>query len=101
MTDARLLPELWPLHLIGKELGKSTQVLVEASSRGEFPPVVRIGATWHVKADLMREWLERQHAPQMVSQAHVERMQAAARAAVSRPRGRRQLQPRARTASSS
>lgn len=79
-----LLPELWELHKVARELGSSTQVLVEASSRGEFPPVVRIGAKWHVKADLMREWIERQHAPEQVSQAHVDRMKAAARAAVSK-----------------
>lgn len=96
-----LLPELWPLRLVGKELGKATQVLVEASSRGEFPPVVRIGATWHVRADLMREWVQRQHAPELVSQAHVARMQQAARAAVSQPPARRLRQPRARSASSS
>lgn len=61
ITD-RLLPESWPLHRIGKELGKATHVLVSASAAGKFPPVFPIGVVWHVRADLMLEWVNRQHA---------------------------------------
>ena len=96
----RLLPELWPLHQIAKELGKASHVLVDASRTGTFPPVIRIGALWFVKADLMREWVDRQHAAATVTPEQRDRIRAAG-AAASPPPARRPRQPRARSAASS
>lgn len=61
MTD-RLLPELWPLHRVARELGKATHVLVDASRRGDFCPIHKVGAVWFVRADAVREWFSRNHA---------------------------------------
>lgn len=61
--EGLLLPEIWPLHKVAKELGKATHVLVSASAEGAFPPVFRIGAVWHVQAELVREWIEKNQAP--------------------------------------
>lgn len=100
-TVANLLPELWPLHRIAKELGKATHVLVDASSRGEFPPLVRIGAVWHVKADLMREWVDRNHAATTVTPAQIDQIRQAGRAEAAPQPSPRPRQPRARSAASS
>ena len=97
----RLLPELWPLHRIAKELGKATHVLVSASREGRFPPVIQIGAVWHVRADLMTEWVYRQHATSTVTPEQRDRIREAGRSAEGAPPSRRRRQPRARTASSS
>lgn len=97
----RLLPEVWPLHQVAKELGKATHVLVEASSAGTFPPVFRIGAVWHVRAELMRAWINSQQAPAPATAEQRERVRAAGQGEVSQPRARRRVQPRAHTAASS
>ena len=96
----RLLPELWPLHQIAKELGKASHVLVDASRAGTFPPLVRVGALWFVKAELMREWIDRQHAAVTVTPGQRDRIRAAGVAA-GQPPARRPRQPRARSAASS
>lgn len=96
-----LLPELWPLHQVAKELGKATHVLVSASRDGTFPPLSRVGAVWYVKADLVREWFDRQHAVGSVTPEQRDRIRKAGRSGADAPRARRQRQPRASTASSS
>jgi hypothetical protein len=101
MATDRLLPELWPLHRIAKELGKSTHVLVDASTRGEFPSLVRFGAVWHVRADLMREWCDRQHAPAALTPGQIDQIRQAAQGEEAPPPSRRPRQPRARNAASS
>lgn len=53
----RLLPEMWRLHQVAKELGKETRELVDASARGEFPRIKKIGHLWFVEADLVHKWL--------------------------------------------
>lgn len=78
MTASRVIPEVVPLHQVAKELGKSTHVLVSASSAGTFCPVVKVGAVWYVRTDLLREWFDRQHA---VSQSTPESRQWMRRAA--------------------
>lgn len=104
MSDAplgeRLLPETWPLHRIAQELGKSSNVLVDASRRGTFPALVKIGALWYVKADDMRAWFAKQHATS-ATPAQLERIRQAGRAATARQPKRRPRQPRARNAASS
>lgn len=75
-----LLPEMWPLAKVAKELGKASHVLVDASRRGEFPPLVRVGATWYVKADACREWFERQHVDPGLTPAQLEQVRHAGRA---------------------
>ena len=97
---SRLLPELWPLHQIAKELGKASHVLVSASQAGTFPPVIRIGALWFVKAELMREWIDRQHAASIVTPEQRDRIRAAGDVAAQLP-APRPRQPRARSAASS
>jgi len=96
-----LLPELWPLHRIAKELGKATHVLVAASKAGTFPAIVRVGAVWFVKAELVRSWFNFQHAKPKVTPAQMERIRQAGRAARAGSPSRRPRQPRARTAASS
>lgn len=98
---SRLLPELWPLHRVAKELGKATHVLVAASRAGQFPPVVKIGAVWHVRAELMTAWVNRQHATASVTAEQRERIRAAGRTGAAERPSRRRRQPRARSASSS
>ncbi|MEO6593712.1 MAG: hypothetical protein ABIP94_03045 [Planctomycetota bacterium] len=74
----RLLPEMWPLHRVAKELGKATHVLVAASARGKFPPIVQVGAVWFVHAAAVREWVNRNHAVP-ISQGQRERIRRAGR----------------------
>lgn len=100
MTD-RLLPELWPLHRVAKELGKATHVLVAASREGRFPPVVQIGALWHVRADLMTAWVNGQHAGAGVSPEQRARIREAGRSAAGEQPSPRRRRLRARSASSS
>lgn len=100
-TETRLLPELWPLHRVAKELGKATHVLVDASRRGEFAPVIRVGAVWFVRADACREWFERQHAVATVTSGQRERIRQAGRAEGARQPSPRPRQPRGHTEASS
>lgn len=100
MSD-RLLPEMWPVHRIAKELGKAGHVLVTASRNGTFPPVVRVGALWFVKADHVREWFDKQHATGSVTPEQRDRIRQAGRAVAGSPPSPRPRQPRARTATSS
>lgn len=93
---ANLLPELWPLHRVAKELGKASHVLVTASRNGTFPPVFRVGALWFVKADDVRAWFSRNHA-EAPATADIERVRQAGRAVAARQPRRRPAQPRADT----
>lgn len=98
----RLLPEMWPVARVARELGKASHVLVDASRRGEFPPVVRVGGCWYVRADACRDWFDRQHA-ESLSEAQLAQIRQAGRdpqAAEARRPARRPDQPRARTAGS-
>lgn len=76
--EERLLPEMWPLHRVAKELDKASHVLVSASRNGTFPPIVRVGALWFVKADDVREWFSRNHA-KVAPTADYERVRQAGR----------------------
>ena len=98
---ASLLPELWPLHKLAKELGKATHVLVSASRAGTFPPVVRVGAVWFVKADLVRAWFDGQHAAVSVTPAQQDRIRQAGQAEAGALPSRRPRQLRGRSAASS
>ena len=91
--SAPLLPEMWPLHKIAKELGKASHVLVTASRAGTFPPVVRVGALWFVQAEACRAWFDRQHAGEDPSSRDLDRIRAAGRAAAGSPRRRLPDQP--------
>jgi hypothetical protein len=101
MVTDNLLPELWPLHRIAKQLGKATHVLVDASRRGEFPGIIRFGAVWYVKADSMRAWIEKNHAATTVTPAQIDQIRQAGRAAAAPQPSPRPRQPRARSAASS
>lgn len=94
MAMASILPTLIPLRRVAKELGKSTHVLVSASAAGTFPPVVCVGAMWFVKAALLHEWFDQQHA-ESVTPAHLERMRQAARDEAGAPLSPRPPRPRA------
>ena len=97
---APLLPEMWPLHRIAKELGKASHVLVAASRSGTFPPVIRVGALWFVKAEEVRAWFDKNHAVDVASPATLDRVKAAGRASASSQRRRLPAQLRAHSASS-
>lgn len=56
-----LIPEMLPLHRVAGELNKATHILVAASRRGEFVPLVRVGSQWYVRADEVREWFASDH----------------------------------------
>jgi len=86
--DERLLPELWPLHRVAKELGKASHVLVTAAQDGRFPPVYRVGALWFVRADDVRDWFSRNHATK-ASEAELDRIRAAGRVNQPEPSPRR------------
>ena len=101
MSDERLLPELWPLHRVAAELGRSTYNLVDASRRGNFPPVHQVGRTWFVKADAVRDWFATNHAALRVTPEQRDRIRAAGRAEGARLPARRQPRLRARSAASS
>lgn len=101
MTTTNLLPELWPLHRLAKELGKATHVLVSASRAGQFPPIVRVGAVWFVKAELVRAWFDSQHAASTVTSQQRDRIRQAGQAVAGQPPRSPRRQPRARTESSS
>lgn len=75
-----LLPEMWPLSKVAKELGKASHVLVDASRRGQFPPLVRVGSCWFVKADACREWFDRQHVAEGFTESQLEQIRHAGRA---------------------
>ena len=96
-----ILPETVPLHLIAKELGQSTHVLVAASVRGEFPPLVRVGRVWRVRRDLLTEWFGKQHATNEITPAQSERIRQAGQSEAGELRALPPLQPRANTAASS
>ncbi|HEX5050370.1 MAG TPA: hypothetical protein VFZ65_01230, partial [Planctomycetota bacterium] len=70
-------------------LGKATHSLVAASKVGTFPPLVRVGAIWFVKASDVRAWFDRNHAAPAVTEAQRERIRQAGqpeRAAWLKPR---------------
>lgn len=94
------LPPMVQLHEVAKELGKQTNVLVCASSRGEFPPIVKVGAVWYVRRDRLNEWFDRQHAPEAPTPERLQWVRQAAGSAAAEPPSPRPLQPRARSASS-
>lgn len=96
-----LLPEMWPLHKLAKELGKASHVLVTASRNGAFPPVVKVGALWFVEAEKVRDWFSRNHAADESSPADRDRIRQAGRAAGGSQPARRPRQPRARNGASS
>lgn len=95
-----LLPEMWPLHKVAKELGKASHVLVTAARNGTFPPVVKVGAVWFVEAEKCRDWFSRNHAADDVSPADRDRIRQAGRAASGQPPARRLRQPRGHTSRS-
>ena len=97
-----LLPEMWPLHQIAKELGKASHVLVSASRNGTFPPVVKVGALWFVEAEKVRAWFGRNHANEnAATPADRDRIRKAGRAAAAKQPERRPRQPRGRSGASS
>lgn len=95
------LPPMVPLHEVAKELGKQTNVLVSASRRGEFCPIVRVGAVWYVRRDLLNEWFNRQHAVSLSTPESRRWLRSQAGSAAAEPPSPRPPQPRARSASSS
>lgn len=95
------LPPVIPLHEVARELRKSTHVLVSASSAGTFPPIVRVGAIWFVRQDLLADWFGRQHAPAAVTPLQTAWVRQAAETAACAPPSPHPRRPRARTASSS
>lgn len=50
MVD-RITPPVVALHRVAAELGRGTQALVTASRRGDFAPLVKVGAVWFVRQD--------------------------------------------------
>lgn len=56
-----VIPEMVALSEVAKQLGKSSHVLVRASQRGKFVPLVRVGAKWYARAELLREWFAADH----------------------------------------
>lgn len=56
-----VIPEMMALSKVAKQLGKSSHVLVRASQRGEFVPLVRVGTKWYVRVDLLRQWFAADH----------------------------------------
>lgn len=56
-----VIPEMVALSKVAKQLGKSSHVLVRASQRGEFVPLVRVGAKWYARVDLLHEWFAADH----------------------------------------
>jgi hypothetical protein len=102
VTDQPIIPgDPVPLHRVAKQLGKATHVLVDASRRGEFPHVVKVGAVWYVSHDAVLVWFGKQHAHGTVSPAQQDRIRQAGRDAGAQPRPRPQSRLRAGTASSS
>lgn len=56
-----IIPEMMALSKVAKQLGKSSHVLVRASQRGEFVPLVRVGTKWYARVDLLRQWFAADH----------------------------------------
>lgn len=98
----RVLPEMVELHRVAKELRKASHVLVDASARGQFPPVVKVGAVWYVDRAKLADWFSRNHATlgDDVSPLELDRIRAAGQAGVSAPLAPRQRQPRGRKGAS-
>lgn len=83
------LPDLWPLRRLAIELGRKPASLVAASQRGQFPPLVRIGRDWFVRADAMRAWMQRDHVHDAASRVQTAVEVADAAAGCQGRRGRR------------
>jgi predicted DNA-binding transcriptional regulator AlpA len=78
------LPDLIRLSEFARRVGMQTSTLVESSARGQFPPVVRIGTRWFVRAELLADWCSRQHAVRS-DPLLLDRMRAAAAEVCRRP----------------
>lgn len=102
-TLPRVLPEMVELHRIAKELRKASHVLVDASARGQFPPVVKVGAVWYVDRAKLADWFGRNHATlgDDVTPLELDRIRAAGQAGASALPAPRQRQPRGRKGASS
>lgn len=100
-TEApRLLPELWRVAAVARELGMQTHSLVAASRRGQFPRVVQVGRTWFARAADVRDWFARQHAADDVSPLLLDRIRAAGEPVDGARPARRRRPPRAGSAGS-
>lgn len=95
----RLLPELWKLADVAAELRMHTHSLVEASRRGEFVKVTKVGKTWFARAIDVLAWFEKSN-DRSVSELMRDRIRAAGAAPDGARPPRRQRQPRARSGAS-
>lgn len=98
MTDLQL-PDMTPMHLVAKRLGVHGHTLVEASARGEFVRLVRVGQRWYAPTAELQDWFARQHA-RVLSPQQVEAIRLAA-TAERPPRRAPRRRARANTAESS
>lgn len=96
----KLLPEMWRLANVARELHVHSSTLVDASRRGRFPPVVRVGGVWMVQAESVREWFSRQHAAPLNPGKRVA-VKAALRGGAAGLRARRRGRARASSGASS
>lgn len=85
-----LLPEMVRLSEVAKALDVHGHTLVEASQRGQFVRLVRIGETWYAPLIEVQEWFSRNHAApvSLVSRAKRAARQAASDRQPASPRRR-------------
>lgn len=98
-TTRRLLPEMWKLADVARELGVQSHTLVAAARRGQFCAVFQVGRAWYARAADVREWFAKSAAPE-ISPLLLDRVRAAGAPPDGEPLPRRPRQPRARTAGS-
>lgn len=98
-TRTKLLPEMWKLADVARELGVQSHTLVAASQRGRFCPVIQVGRAWYAKAADVRAWFAASRSPE-INPLLLDRVRAAGAPLDGEPLPRRPRQPRARTAGS-